>query len=219
MLSAPSVGFAQSGYLISKTATDYLSAYLLWFDAPAETHLPTSLQPWRLINHHRAAIALAGRPYPPLPCAGSIDHPWPGAPGRAPVALEVASKLLTVARVLHEHALLTEAAGVQLLASRCDTILPMTIRSSMLWSDFRLLSGTRRPHGAALMPLGAGKYVPAFYALACLPPPRHATRTLRFCQADRHRSHPLLWLEFVCTVSTLRSACGLVAIRYMIEWP
>ena len=28
------------------------------FDAPAETYLPTPSQHWRLINHHRAAIAL-----------------------------------------------------------------------------------------------------------------------------------------------------------------
>ena len=41
------------------------------------------------------------------------------------------------------------AGGAQLVASRCDNILPMTIGSSMLWSDFRLLSGTRSPHRPA----------------------------------------------------------------------
>ena len=37
------------------------------FDAPAATHQPTPSHIWHLINIHRAHIALAGRPYPPLP--------------------------------------------------------------------------------------------------------------------------------------------------------
>ena len=58
----------------------------LLFDAPAATRQPTPSHIWHLINIHRAAFALAGRPYPPLPCAVPIDHPLQGAPSRAPLA-------------------------------------------------------------------------------------------------------------------------------------
>ena len=76
------------------------TAHLL-FDAPAATHQPTPSHIWHLINLHRAAIALAGSPYPPLPCVVPIDHPWPSAPSRAPVPASLPSKPLAAVRVLH----------------------------------------------------------------------------------------------------------------------
>ena len=48
----------------------------LLFDAPAATRQPTPSHIWHLFNIHRAAIALAGRPYPPRTSAVPIDHPW-----------------------------------------------------------------------------------------------------------------------------------------------
>ena len=52
-------------------------------------------------------------------------------------------------RNAHTPLLFTSAGEAQLVACRCDNISPMTIGSSMLWSDFRLLSGTRSSHRPA----------------------------------------------------------------------
>jgi len=63
----------------------------------------------------------------------------------------------------------------------------------------------------------------------CVVPSRYAVfrrkaapmqrESLRSYQADRCHIHPLPRLRIVCNVSTLRTACGPTAIRYMIEWP
>ena len=92
-----------------------------------------------------------------------------------------------------------------------------------LQSCLPIALGERYIGGAAFMPLGAGKYAPASCAPACSPPPRHATKNLKPCLAGQCHSHPpptqKSFDRAAQAVSTLRPACGPIAIRYVIQWP
>ena len=80
------------------------------------------------------------------------------------------------------------AGGAQLVASRWDSSLPMTIGSSVLRSDFWLSSaGTRSPHRPAT-------HTSHTHLYTCTQGHKggpHATRLLQPCQLGQCHTHPL----------------------------